>query len=427
MHPIIGRLKDHEYLRNVAVLASGTALAQVLVVAAAPILTRLYEPAAFGVLGMFIAILALISLVAAWRYELAIVLPKDDESAANIFALSCSIVALMTLLTALIMALAGDWMARLLGGPEFAPIIWWLPVAVFAGGLFNVFSYWATRRKNFRRLSISRISRSGGAAGTQIFAGLAGVGAAGLIGGNVAGLSLAAVVLGVQIYLEDRKLIYRAISIKKLKETALEHQKFPKYTVPQSMLNTVSQFLPVFLLTVLFDPTVAGLYWFTHRLLQTPTAVIGDAVGRVFYQRAVETYHERGDILPTFTRTTLGLMAIAILPAVVIISVAPVLFDVIFGSAWGHAGVYAQWLIVSWFFGFINRPSTMLIPVLGLQRFFLFFEITLLISRSLGIPLGAYLGNDVTALAIYAIVSSFFNIGLVAYMYNVAGKARQQP
>lgn len=418
--PILDRLKSSVFLKNVTILASGTVMAQALAVAAAPILTRLYDPATFGVLGVFVAMVALVSLVAAWRYDLAIVLPKDDEDAANIFALGCSLVAFMTLLTALIMALAGDWIVRLLGGSEFAPIIWWLPVAVFAGGLFNVFSYWATRRKYFKRLTMSRISSSGGVAGTQIFAGLAGAGAAGLIGGNVAGLSLATVVLGAQIYREDRKLIYHTTNTNKLKGMALEHQKFPKYAVPQSMLNTVSQNLPVFLLTGIFDPAVAGLYWLTHRLLQIPSVVIGDAVARVFYQRSVEIYHKRGDLLPIFTRSTLGLVAISVIPTAVILPFAPVLFEAIFGSAWHQAGVYAQWLVVSWLFGFITRPSTMLIPVFGLQRLFLFFEITLLISRGLAISLGAYLGNDVTAVAVYAIVGVFFNIALVTYMFIAA-------
>jgi hypothetical protein len=47
--------------------------------AAAPILTRRYEPKNFGVLTTFASILALLKVVSSLRYELAIAQPEDDD------------------------------------------------------------------------------------------------------------------------------------------------------------------------------------------------------------------------------------------------------------------------------------------------------------------------------------------------------------
>lgn len=67
--------------RNVLKLAGGTAGSQVIAMAAAVILTRLYGPESFGVLATFVSILALLNVVSSLRYELAIAVPEDDDEA----------------------------------------------------------------------------------------------------------------------------------------------------------------------------------------------------------------------------------------------------------------------------------------------------------------------------------------------------------
>ena len=87
--PFLNGLSRSVFVRNVAVLMSGSVVAQILVVAAAPILTRLYSPEAFGVLGLFVAGSQTLIVAASWNYAGAIVLAKDAKDAANIMVLSC--------------------------------------------------------------------------------------------------------------------------------------------------------------------------------------------------------------------------------------------------------------------------------------------------------------------------------------------------
>ena len=92
------------FVKNVAVLMSGSVVSQVIVVAAAPILTRLYHPDAFGVLGLFVAGAQTLVITASWAYGGAIILAKDDKEAANVLMLAFSIVVLMTTLIGIIEA-----------------------------------------------------------------------------------------------------------------------------------------------------------------------------------------------------------------------------------------------------------------------------------------------------------------------------------
>ena len=67
---------------------TGTGLAQAIPIAISPILTRLYTPEEFGIFALYIAITAILTILVTGRYELAIMLPKEDEDAVNILSIS---------------------------------------------------------------------------------------------------------------------------------------------------------------------------------------------------------------------------------------------------------------------------------------------------------------------------------------------------
>ena len=92
-------LPQGSFARGAIVLSSGSAGAQLLLVLAAPILTRLYTPEDFGLLAIYTSLLALAGVISSLRYELAIPLPKEDEEAANTAVLCLGLIAISALLT----------------------------------------------------------------------------------------------------------------------------------------------------------------------------------------------------------------------------------------------------------------------------------------------------------------------------------------
>ena len=81
---MIRKLKKGGFLMNVLTLMTGTALAQILLIAISPILTRLYTPAEFGTFALFTSLTSAIAVVAAGRYELAVILPRRHTDAFNL-------------------------------------------------------------------------------------------------------------------------------------------------------------------------------------------------------------------------------------------------------------------------------------------------------------------------------------------------------
>ena len=82
------RLRRSRFVRNVITLSSGTAVAQLITIAAIPFISRLFDPDEFGVAALFLSIVMLLSVFATLKFEGAIVLPKSDDTAINLLMLS---------------------------------------------------------------------------------------------------------------------------------------------------------------------------------------------------------------------------------------------------------------------------------------------------------------------------------------------------
>src|SRR5215471_790567 len=149
--------EKRSFLGDVLKLAWGTGSAQVLGILAALFTARLFTPSAFGVAALFASITNLGIIVSTLRYELAIMLPKQDEESANAVGVSVLFVLLISTAIGGLVWASGDLLPRLLKAPDLHRYLWLLPVHVFFGGLFNVLNRWNSRQKCFTRLMVAQI------------------------------------------------------------------------------------------------------------------------------------------------------------------------------------------------------------------------------------------------------------------------------
>ena len=155
-------------------LVTGTTIAQIITVLSSPILTRLYGPEAFGFFALITSITSILGVIVCLRYELSIMLPKEDSEAANLLGLCLLCVVAVSGLTALALYISGDAFVALLKAPGLAPYLVLIPAIVFVHGCYLALNYWNSRTKHFGRLSIARITSSLASTGTQLGAGFAG-------------------------------------------------------------------------------------------------------------------------------------------------------------------------------------------------------------------------------------------------------------
>lgn len=136
-------------------------------------------------------------------------LPESNEDAVNLLGLSVLAVLAITGFTAPVVWYFKAQIVDLLNAPQIENYLWLVSPFVFVNGIFLALNQWNSRTKLFKRLSFSRVSSSVSTTATQILLGISErpPTSAGLIGGSLAGQSVATLVLGGQIWRDDRSLI----------------------------------------------------------------------------------------------------------------------------------------------------------------------------------------------------------------------------
>ena len=409
---VINHSLKSRFARNVLTLMTGTTLAQVVGILVAPILTRLYLPSDYGVSALFGAILSIFGVVMCWRYELSIVLPEKDEEAASLLVLSIIIACSMSVLSLGAVVFLRHPVAMLLGAPNLAPWLWLLPIGLLAAGVFQALNYWCTRKKQFTRLAGRQFTQSFIGAGAQVSAGaFLNVGSGGLIGGSILGQIVATGHLGWQVLKEYGSQIKSCVSKSRLVTQANRYSKFPRFSIMTALLNTASLQLPGLLFSLFFGPTVLGHYHLGHRIFSAPMGIVREAVAQAFYPRAAECYNAGGDLRTLIRRSYLYLGTIVIVPFLILFSIGPWIFGLVFGSKWIMAGYYLRYILPWLTLMFIISPSVNVFPILNKQDFVLIFELVLFVTRLAAVVFGGVIfKNPEWAIGLYGGVGVTANI-----------------
>lgn len=145
----INNLIKSKFVRNVFIMATGTIGAQVVNVLASPIITRMYGPEAFGVMGTFSALTQIIIPVAALTYPIAIVLPKNDKNAKGLMKLSLYITLFIALITTTLLLLFNESIVSFFKIQDLAPFLYLIPLVITFAGIMQIIEQWLIRTNQF--------------------------------------------------------------------------------------------------------------------------------------------------------------------------------------------------------------------------------------------------------------------------------------
>ena len=400
------------YARNVITLMTGTACAQALPIAVGPVLTRLYTPEDFGVVAIYMAIASILGVLVTGRYELAILIPKQDRDAINIAALSAVLSVFISGLLLLVVITFNQAIVQLLAAPELSDWLYWVPASTLLSGIYQSLNYWSNRKCQYKRLAISRTAQSGSTSLAQLAAGTAGAGTTGLVGGQLTGDALSTAVLVRLIYQEDKALI-QSIQRSRIIALAKKYFNFPKYLMIAHGLNTASSQIPVMLLGTLFNSATAGFYTMTQRVMGTPMSLVAGALGDVFRQEASYAYAHYGNCKAIYTKTLKRLLIMASIPFLVFFFIAPKLFAFIYGEEWRIAGEYARILTPMFFLKFITSPISQVAVIAQRQKIDLWWQLALFSLVIITFIIGNIVKNSTHTIIMFS--------GIYSLMYLISG------
>lgn len=412
------------FARSVLTLMTGTTIANLIPVLLSPVLTRLYAPAEFGLFAVYGGIAALLAVLATGRYEMAIVLPAEDDDAFHLLGLSLLVVGLMIVVATVAVIAFHSPLLGILRSPGLSSWLYLLPLGVLLAGAIQALTVWLNRKRAYPRIAQSRILQALLTAAAALGLARRGLGAGGLILSSLAGQTLAAVVLSFAVWRSLRGA-GRTWSLRHMRAQAARYKDFPRVNALHALMDNLSVSVAVIVLSHEFGSAVVGHYSMVMRVLTAPVALIGAAITQVFYQRAAEI-HNRGDSLQGLIRSLLARSVWIALPgALVLLAFAPRLFPFVFGPNWATAGTYARLLSPYMFFYFLAAPLAFVPFVLNKQlpAFFLSTAGNLLFLACL--VLGGRLGSPATGFTALSIAQSVYFVVYIGWMLRIAGRPKE--
>lgn len=412
MKKTMQRVISSLFVRNVIVLVSGTASAQIIAILSSPIITRLYGPKAYGLMGVFQSIIQIIIPLAALTYPVAIILPKRNNDAIAIIRLSMCIAVILSIISLIMLLIFGKQIIKTFGLQEIGPFLFLIPLVILFSGFMEVYEQWLIRTKQFGITAKSAVYRSLIINGSRIGIGLFYPIASVLI-------VLATLENGLRAFIMRYYLRKTGFKMEDNQRTLLidmaqKYKDFPLYRAPQEFLERFSQSMPIFLLSYFFGAATAGFFTIGRTVLSLPSLLIGKSIGDVFYPRISEASKNGENLNKLIIQATISLALVGVIPFGIITFFGPDLFSILFGSEWVMAGEYARWMSVWMFCTFINRPSTRALPVMSAQAFQLKYAVLTLILRVVAFGSAYYIFNDdLIAIASLALTAGLLSIGLI--------------
>lgn len=398
---ILHRLPGGRFTRHVAILMTTSVASQAIGLAAAPILTRLYSPGDFGLLGVYASLLAFLAVVISLRYEYAIPLPKRNEDAAALVLLALAMIPVSAALSGLAVWFFQEQIILWAGVPELAPYLWILPVSVLPVGIYQILNFWGLRKQSFGAIARTRLTQSVGCAGTQIA--LFPFGPIGLLLGHLFGRAAGIGTFATMAVRQDGHT-FRGVNLRDLVRVAARYRRFPQVSCFSGLLSTSAFQLPLLLLATAYGPIVAGQFALVQRVIGWPMAILGRGVAQVYVAECASMARTSPKSLrQLYLDSSRKLALAAVLPMAFLVVFGPWLMPFVFGEKWADAGRYTQLLAPMAAVQLVFSPVGSTLNVLEKQTWHLGSDVfrSGLVVASIGIP--AYLGwTPVAVIASYA-------------------------
>jgi O-antigen/teichoic acid export membrane protein len=326
------------YRENSAfVLTAGSGvIAPAVGLLAAPVLTRLYSPAEFGILGTFAAVMAAALSVVNLRYEIAVPLPQKDEDAYCLAQAAMRIGLGGALLTTTLFVIVAPFVFDADMVRSLMPNIWWLPLALFLAATTQVLTQFAIRRAAFGELATARLVQGITGPSVQIGAGAAGFGIAGLLLGQAASQTGGL----IRLWRFFRSVGKSLGPLPSARELLKRYERFPRISLLPAFLNAFGLQLPILVIGRAHGVEAAGLVALIFRIMGTPIAIFSSAATQVLLAEGARLRRAGQSAVPLLHRTVRRQFLVTA-PLLLLTPFLPWLFPKLFGIKWLAAGQYA--------------------------------------------------------------------------------------
>jgi len=412
-------MSQNSFLKNIVTLLSGTVLAQAIPILISPILTRIYSPDEIGVYVIFFSTVNILTIITSGRLEQAILISKHRKDSYTTLKLAIVFSLVVCFIAYIILLLFKNSVSNFLGLQSINNVIFLLPITSLFLSIFQIYNYWLNRNDKYITISKGKIVQSTTTAFIHITISI--LNSLGLVLGRVFGVITSTLFL----FLSSKKISPKLFPIESnnIGESLQKHKKFPLYSMPNALLNSVSNNLPLYMLENFYSSKITGYYSWSVKIIQAPMGMLTSSIQQVFFRKSSELHNNGENLYKLTILMYKRLFLIGIVPYLILFFLAPDIFSSIFGKEWRVAGEFTTYLVPWFFIAFLNSPITSILLILGKQKLHLFYEIILLIFRGGALFLGYYYFNEAKySVILYGISGLLFNIILFFILIKLSKK-----
>ena len=407
----IKRLIHSRLAKNSLKMGGGVVVSQLLNLIYIPFFSRMFAQEPYALQGNFISLLNIFYVVASLGMATALAIPRKDKDIDTILGVVLWFAFFLSLGTGLVLVLSvvfsQNWLYFIFKDDSLLLVVLF-PLAIFTRTIMYVYEARIALLGNFKILSLSKIY---GAIvyGATVFGVyyLVGFSKLGLILGNVISYAIVAAILFL-FY----KVNFFKVSIANIRSVFARYKDFVFYSMPNSMMNALSNSVPVILLLTFYGEKIAGDYAIALKLVAVPVSFMAASLRSVYLNRLSEVYKStKRNFYGLIKKILWYSHGISLVIFSLIFVVSPFLTTYVLGPEWNETYKYIQ-LLCPWYLLLIgNTPLSFVFNLIERQRENFIRELLLLVFRITAIVASYYLGySGFFAVASFVVVSVVFNL-----------------
>lgn len=413
-------------LKNVSILASGTALAQLIPIALQPFMRRQFSAEIYGAYSVYLSLLGILIVVSSFKYELAIILPKKKKEAANVFFLAGLISFLVNIILLFSVLIWKTELANFLNlSVKYSNYLYFVPLGTFLFNFYQSINYWLIREKKFMAISKNKFIRRGAEGVSQLGFSFS-IKQFGLIYGDLIGHFFNNVSGIFQAYKSGLKS--KLLSLAKLKYVANKYKEYPRLNLLPSFMSACSYLLPVLFINKFYSSAYTGYFDLSKLVLSIPLALVATSISSVLLQRISEKFKNNESLIKELAPIILIAIIIAAGEIIVISLFGKELFGLFFGKKNAYSGEISQILVWSFALNFITATFSSIfigmkkIKYLSLWQVIYFIGIvSLILFKNVSFTL--FIERYVLIEVFCALLSIIFMVGII-YNYELGLRKR---
>lgn len=407
----------NKFVNRVLVLLTGNTVAQLIIFASSPILTRIYRPEDFGVFSVYTSLLTILLSFSSLCLEKAIPLEENNKNTFHLIMISLFMITVCCTIN-IIFSFFHLSLFQLYGIESTLVNASLLSCGLFFAGIYQVMNYWLVKEEKFKGITHSKLVQSISNVGSQFS--LAPINhytpGIGLVVGDVIGRAVSLAFIW-KFYL--KQIDFPKFSMRRARFLFYKYKRFAQYSTWSTLLSALSMQMIFLLLMRLYGSEATGYFSMAFKTIGLPITLVGASISQVFYSEVAQRISdEPAKVMKLYKRIIMRIAMFGI-PSIAILSfTAPDLFRFVFGEEWLVSGEYVR-LMSFMFLAQVNIiPVSQILYLIGKQRTQLLWDLLRLVLTSSSILLIFMLGGTANkAILTFSICmgTSYYVLALLGY------------